>query len=130
MSPLLRRRAPDAEGMVPRRPHAGLLRRERRALLNARTEALSELGGLLVEMYRRGGFRDDLLAERAAAIVGIDGRLAEIEALLHAGRHVPRCDCGAPVLRGSRFCPNCGRPLGATSDGVSEETIIEPAPGA
>lgn len=130
MSPLLRRRAPDTEGLVPRRPHAGLLRRERRALLKARAEALSELGGLLVEMYRRGGFRDDLLAERAAAIVGIDGRLAEIEALLHAGRHVPRCNCGAPVLRGAHFCPNCGRPLGASSDGVSEETIVEPAPEA
>jgi hypothetical protein len=128
MSPLLRRRAPDAEGIIPRRPHAGLLRRERRALLKARDEALNELGGLLVEMYRRGGFRDDLLAERSAAIVGIDARLAEIEALLHTGRHVPRCECGAPVLRGSRFCPNCGRPLDAPADGVSEETVIEPAP--
>lgn len=87
---------------------------------------MRELGGLLVEMYRRGGYRDDLLSERAAAIVGIDGRLAEIEALLHAGRHIPRCTCGAPVLRGSRFCPNCGRQL--AGDPVSEETIIEPAP--
>ncbi|MCW2966151.1 MAG: hypothetical protein JWO17_3403 [Actinomycetia bacterium] len=128
MSPLLRRRAPDSVGIAPHRAHAGLLRRERRALLRAREVALSELGGLLVEMYRRGGFRDDLLAERAAAIVGIDGRLAEIESLLHAGRQVARCECGAPVLRGSRFCPNCGRPLGPPSEGVSEETIIEPAP--
>jgi hypothetical protein len=131
--PLFRRRHPDAEGISPRRPHAGLLRRERRALLKARNDALGSLGGLLVEMYRRGGFRDDLLAERAAAIVGIDGRLAEIETLLHTGRRVPRCECGAPVLRGSRFCPNCGRPLGASEsepapDDVSEETVIEPAP--
>jgi hypothetical protein len=105
-----------------------MLRRERRALLKARAGAISELGGLLVEMYRRGSFRDDLLAERAAAIVGIDGRLAEIEALLHVGRQVPRCACGAPILRGSRFCPNCGRPHGPPPEGVSEETIIEPAP--
>jgi hypothetical protein len=128
MSPLLRRRAPDVEGISPRRPHAGVLRRERRALLKAREEALTELGGLLVEMYRRGGFRDDLLAERAAAIVGIDARLAEIEALLHTGRHVLRCECGAPVLRGSHFCPNCGRPLEQAAEGASEETVIEPAP--
>jgi len=127
MSPLLRRRTSN-EGISPRRPHAGLLRRERRALLKAREDALSELGGLLVEMYRRGGFRDDLLSERAAAIVGIDGRLADIEAILHTGRHVPRCECGAPLLRGSHFCPNCGRPLGPAADSVSEETIIEPAP--
>ena len=128
MSPLLRRRAPDAEGISPRRPHAGLLRRERRALLKAREEALGELGGLLLEMYRRGGFRDDLLSERAAAIVGIDGRLAEIEALLHTGRQVPHCECGAPMLRGSHFCPNCGRRLGDEPAGASEETVIEPAP--
>ena len=78
MSPLLRRRRRDRR-IAPRRPHAGLLRRERRALLKAREDELRELGGLLVEMYRRGGFRDDLLAERAATVVGIDARLAEIE---------------------------------------------------
>jgi hypothetical protein len=128
MSPLRRRHASEVEGIAPHRAHAGLLRRERRALLKAREEALTELGGLLVEMYRRGAFRDDLLSERAAAIVGIDARLAEIDALLHTGRRIPRCECGAPVLRGSRFCPNCGRPLGPGAEGISEETIIEPAP--
>src|ERR1700704_6533389 len=133
MSPLLRRRAPDAEGITPRRPHAGLLRRERRALLKARADALSDLGGLLLEMYRRGGFRDDLLAERAAVIVGIDARLAEIEELLHARGDAARCECGAPILRGSHFCPNCGRAFGPASGngtGASEETVIEPAPDA
>jgi hypothetical protein len=127
MSPLLRRRADRTDGVVARRPHAGLLRRERRALARARDDALRDLGGLLVEMYRRGGFRDDLLAERAATVVGIDARLAEIEELLHVRRHVPRCECGAPILRGSHFCPGCGRPLG---NGASEETVIEPAPVA
>jgi hypothetical protein len=128
VSPLLRRRRTDAEGIAPRRPHAGLLRRERRALLKARADALRDLGGLLVEMYRRGGFRDDLLAERAAEIIGIDARLAEIEALLHARGPAARCECGVPLLRGSHFCPNCGRPVRAPAGGgASEETIIEPA---
>ena len=127
MSPLIRRRA--QEGIAPRRPHAGVLRRERRALLKAREDALRDLGGLLVEMYRRGGFRDDLLAERAAGIVGIDARLAEIESLLHGSRHVPRCECGAPILRGSHFCPNCGRPLKPGSSAI-EETVVETAPPA
>lgn len=128
MSPLIRRRPADAEGISPRRPHAGLLRRERRALLKAREDALRDLGGLLVEMYRRGGFRDDLLAERAAAIVGIDARLAEIQDLLHTRRDVPRCTCGAPILRGSHFCPSCGRPTDApAADPASDATIIEPA---
>jgi hypothetical protein len=109
-----------------------MLRRERRALTRAREDALRDLGGLLVEMYRRGGFRDDLLAERAAVVVGIDARLAEIDELLQSrGRSAPRCECGAPILRGSHFCPNCGRPLqAAAANGASEETVIEPAPEA
>jgi hypothetical protein len=128
MSPLFRRRANDAAGITPRRPHAGLLRRERRGLVRAREATLRDLGGLLVEMYRRGGFRDDLLAERASIVVGIDARLAEIEDLLHARRKVARCECGAPILRGSHFCPNCGRTLTpAATNGASEETVIEPA---
>jgi hypothetical protein len=124
--PLFRRSA-NPDGVVPRRPHAGLLRRERRALLQAREAELRDLGGLLVEMYRRGNFRDDLLAERAATVVGIDVRLAEIDVLLQARGHVQRCECGAPVLRGSHFCPNCGRSLPQPGDeAVSDETVIEP----
>jgi hypothetical protein len=120
--------SPEAAGVAPRRPHAGVLRRERRALLKAREARLRDLGGLLVEMYRRGAFRDDLLQEGCADIVGIDARLAEIDDLLHARRHAPRCECGAPILRGSHFCPNCGRPLGAGAEnGGSEETVIEHA---
>ncbi len=88
MSPLLRRGADTKTGVAPRRPHAGLLRRERRALGKAREDELHELGGLLVEMYRRGAFREDLLAERAAQVVGIDARLAEIEELLTGGGNV------------------------------------------
>jgi hypothetical protein len=118
----LRRRHQDAEGVSARRPHAGLLRRERRMLLRARERAVVELGGLTVELYRRGGFRDDLMAERCSIIVGIDARLAEIDDLLHTHRNVPRCVCGAPILRGSKFCPNCGRSF--TGDGASAEATI------
>lgn len=122
---MIRRRA--KEGIAPRRTHAGVLRRERRALLRAREDALRDLGGLIVEMYRRGGFRDDLLQERAAGVVGIDARLAELESLLHGSRRIPRCECGAPVLRGSRYCPNCGRALEKDPAEI-DQTVVEPAP--
>ena len=116
------------DGIAPRRPSAGVLRRERRLLLKAREEALRDLGGLMVEMYRRGSFRDDLLAERAAGVVGIDARLAEIDDLLHVRRHMRRCECGAPILRGSRFCPSCGREVGDEAAAVGEATVVEPGP--
>jgi len=117
-----RGRGPGADGITPRRPHAGALRREQRALLQIREEKLRDLGGLLVELYRRGSFREDLLAEGCAELVGIEARLVEIDELLHAQRRVPRCTCGAPVLRGSHFCANCGRLLDAPAGG--EDTVI------
>lgn len=119
---------PGAEGVTPRRPHAGLLRREQRALLQVREEKLRDLGGLLVELYRRGSFREDLLAEGCAELVGIDARLVEIDDLLHSDRRVPRCTCGAPVLRGSHFCANCGRLLD-TPAGGEDTVIVSPSKG-
>lgn len=125
MSPFRRRPdevvATEFEGVAPRRPHAGLLRREQKALLRAREGRLRDLGGLVVEMYRRGAFREDLLAEACADAVGIDARLAEIDDLLHADRLAPRCECGAPILRGSHFCPNCGRALNGAGDDDTDE---------
>ena len=93
------------------RPHAGLLRRERRTLLEAREELMRKLGGLMVEMYRRNEFRDDLLAEVCADVLGIDNRVDEIDDLLSDRRRMPQCTCGTPVPHGSHYCPNCGRDL-------------------
>ena len=104
----------------PRRraaPAAGELRRERRALLRLREERLRDLGGIALEMYRRDRFREDLVLERCAELIGLEARIHELEALLGNAKPLPgvprsaRCDCGAPLLWGSRFCANCGRPL-------------------
>ena len=112
--------------MPARRPNPGLLRRERRALLRAREERLRDLGGLMVEMYRRRAWREDLLHERCGEVIGIDARLAEIDELLHGGEGTERCTCGAAVLRGSHFCPNCGRLLDDNGTPEIEDTIVEP----
>jgi hypothetical protein len=122
---------PGAPKPMPadRRPHPGFLRRERRALLRAREERLRDLGGLTVEMYRRSAWREDLLHERCAEVIGIDARLAEIDELLHGGEGTERCTCGAVVLRGSHFCPNCGRLLDEDRARDLEDTIVEPPGG-
>jgi hypothetical protein len=111
----------------PRRalPHPGQLRRERRALLRAREERLRDLGGLMLEMFRRDQFRQDLLVERCDELLALDERLQELDTLLAASvsarRPAPaaRCECGAPIVWGSHFCANCGRPVGATPPVVS-----------
>jgi hypothetical protein len=120
---------PETKGSAPRRPHAGLLRRERHDLLRARDAKLRDLGGLMVEMYRRGGFRDDLVQERCAQLVGIDTRLVEIDDLLHGRGPTRSCTCGASILYGAHFCPNCGRVVGAvTGPGSSDDTVISRPP--
>jgi membrane protease subunit (stomatin/prohibitin family) len=85
--------------------------------LKAREELLRDLGGLAMEMYRREQFREDLLSEHARDIAGLETRLHELDSMLAAaaaGRRATasRCDCGAPIIWGSHFCANCGRPVG------------------
>jgi hypothetical protein len=101
----------------PRRalPAPGVIRRERRALAGIREDKLRDLGGLILEMYRRDRFREDLLSERCNELLGLDARLHELDEMLAAARsRIPagRCECGAPLPWSSHFCPNCGRPAG------------------
>jgi hypothetical protein len=141
MSFLSRLRSPDtaapepdeAPAPIPARPlPAGVLRRERRALERAREQAVRDLGGLVFELYRHGRFREDLVAEQCAALVGIDDRIDEIGELLATRRRpLPQCECGAPLLPGARFCASCGRPVAAALNGArpasaGEDTVIEP----
>ncbi|MDX6485789.1 MAG: hypothetical protein QOF43_942 [Gaiellaceae bacterium] len=111
--------APPPTARTVRRalPPAGQLRRERRSLLLLREQRLRDLGGLMLEMYRRDQFRQDLLVDRCVELQRLEERLAELDALLAAavsrGRTRPsaRCECGAPVFWGSKFCAQCGRPV-------------------
>ncbi len=85
-----------------------------------REERLRDLGGLMLEMFRRDQFRQDLLVERCDELIALDERLQELDTLLAAAvsvrRAAPaaRCACGAPLVWGSHFCANCGRPVTAT----------------
>jgi hypothetical protein len=112
----------DAPPAPPTRPirrasSPGALRRERKAILKAREELLRDLGGLAMEMYRRDQFREDLVKEQAREIANLEARLHALDSRLAAaaaGRRTTgsRCDCGAPIIWGSHFCANCGRPVG------------------
>jgi hypothetical protein len=114
--------APAAPGTPVRRtlPPPGQLRRDRRALLRVREERIRDLGGLMLEMYRRDQFRQDLVVDRCTELVALEERIAELDALLSTAmsvRHRPaaRCECGAPILWGSKFCASCGRPVGTST---------------
>jgi uncharacterized protein YjiS (DUF1127 family) len=133
------RRAPDGESPSPAQPAttaravrralppAGQLRRERRSLLQLREARLRDLGGLMLEMYRRDQFRQDLVVDRCAELARLEERIAELDALLAASisrshaRSAARCDCGAPVFWGSKFCAQCGRATSAPAESTREE---------
>ena len=62
----------------------------------ARREA-PHLGGLMLEMYRRDRFREDLLAERCNELLAMDARIRELDEMLAASRRrlpAGRCECG------------------------------------
>jgi Double zinc ribbon len=109
----LSRSAPEAL------PPPGTIRRERRALIRTREERIRDLGGLTLDMHRRGSFKQELLDEKARELLVLEQRLQELDSMLAAATAArrpggaPRCACGAPILWGSHFCSNCGRPAGA-----------------
>lgn len=83
--------------------------------MRAREERIRDLGGLILEMFRRDRFREDLMREQAEELFGMETRIQEIDAVLTTARQqvqAARCDCGAPIVWGSHFCANCGRPTG------------------
>ena len=114
-----RRREPEAQPATsaprPRRrpaPPVRELRRERRELELLREERIRDLGGLVLEMYRQDTFREHVLYEQCMEVAAIEERLAEVDVLLEARRPpAARCECGAPLFWGARFCSSCGRPV-------------------
>src|SRR3954449_8280154 len=107
---------PSARAVRRALPPVGQLRRERRSLLQLRETRLRDLGGLMLEMYRRDQFRQDLLVDRCVELQRIEERLTDLDALLAAavsrGRTRPsaRCaGCGTPIFLGSEGWPPCGR---------------------
>jgi len=110
---------PPTPARAPRLPAPGGIRLERRALVRAREERIRDLGGLMLEMYRRDQFNQDLLVEQCLEVISIEERLREIDRMLEAAAAQRRegvgvrCTCGAPIVWGSHFCANCGRSVGA-----------------
>ncbi len=88
----------------------------------------------MLEMYRRDQFRQDLLVERCDELIALDDRLQELDTLLAAAvssrRAAPpaRCACGAPIVWGTHFCGNCGRPVATTPAVVACENCGAPLP--
>jgi len=111
-------------------PTRRALRRQRQELLRVYRGQVADLGGLVVEMARRGGLNTALVQRRAADVVALEHRIGELDALiLNASQirrgHVPvaalppavdapaptatACSrCHALMAVDANFCAYCG----------------------
>jgi hypothetical protein len=96
---------------------AAPLHDRRRRLVGARESTLRDLGGLMLEMYKRNRFREELLLDKCEEVLAIEVEIAHVDQRLFqlappnaAGmRPIGRCECGAPIHPGQNFCGVCGR---------------------
>ena len=110
-----------------RPPTPGQVRRERRALVRAREDRIRDLGGLMLEMYKRDRLKPELFFEQCAELVSIEERIQELDGALAAitkrtMAEANRCSCGAPLVWGAISAPTAGGP--------SERLRSSPAPTA
>lgn len=115
--------SPDADGpdgatSKGRPASVAALRRERRDLFDERQQSVYHVGGLAVELRRRGMENPDLLSRRADLVLDLDQRIADLDRRLIAldGRRRQRVpptagycmSCGAPFQDEAAFCFRCG----------------------
>jgi hypothetical protein len=114
---------PPPPGFAPPPPAADVPpapERERRYLVRLREMELRDIGGLAAEMARRDDWRYPLLHSRCTEVLALEQRIHELDAIIAAsalaarGVAVATCQCGAPLIEGSHFCANCGRPAPET----------------
>jgi hypothetical protein len=85
--------------------------------VRAREDRIRDLGGLMLEMYKRDRLKPELFFEQCAELVSIEERIQELDGALasltrQTLQAANRCACGAPLVPGAHFCANCGRAVG------------------
>jgi hypothetical protein len=89
-------------------------------LQRKKSDALQELGSIAYTMFARKAWDQERLNERCGAIAGIDIDIQDAEkqlARVHTAadealgrpRSTAKCDCGAPLPEGVKFCGRCGK---------------------
>lgn len=79
-------------------PTRRALRRQRQELVRLYQADVADLGGLVVEMARRGVHNAALVERRAADVVALEHRIAEVDALLLAASQIRRGHVAVPAL--------------------------------
>jgi len=79
-------------------PTKRALRRQRQELWRIYLGQVADLGGLVVEMARRGTLNGALVQRRAADVVALEQRIGELDALILSASQIRRGQVSAQVL--------------------------------
>ena len=106
------------------RTRPGVLRRRRRQLLGKYEQGIFDLGGLALELHRRGLLAEEVMRRKAAEVSDLRGQVDQVDERLEeirserserrgSGRGASRtCPaCGARCKATANFCAECGTPL-------------------
>ncbi len=91
-------------------------------LQEQKRSALEELGNIVYVMFHKGAFDEERIKLKCEALAGLDKQIEEkdeelqrihLEAKQTLGgpNTVARCDCGAEIYEGAKFCRQCGKKL-------------------
>jgi hypothetical protein len=114
----------DGETDAAERTRPGVLRRRRRQLLGQYEQGIFDLGGLALELHRRGLLAEEVMRRKAAEVSDLRGQVDQVDDRLEeirsersdrrqSGRGASRtCPaCGARCKATANFCAECGTPL-------------------
>ena len=116
----------DGDADAGERTRPGVLRRRRRQLLGQYEQGIFDLGGLALELHRRGLLAEEVMRRKAAEVSDLRGQVDQVDDRLEeirsersdrrqSGRGASRtCPaCGARCKTTANFCAECGTPLKA-----------------
>jgi hypothetical protein len=94
------------------------------SLRDQRRKSLEELGAIAFALFEKGALADEGAKKVCQAIASLDQQIAAKQAELSsarpeekaaapaAGAALVRCDCGAEMATGVKFCSSCGKKVG------------------
>lgn len=91
------------------------------SLRDKRKKSLEELGAAAFALYQKGALADEAAKKVCEAIAALDRQIAAKQAEIKPDSTLPaptpgvaivKCDCGAELAAGVKFCSVCGKKAG------------------
>ena len=124
-----------------KRVRPGVLRRRRRQLMASYEQGIFDLGGLAMELQRRGLLAEDVMRRRAAEVADLRQQIDDMSTRLDAvrserqerrqagrGANITCPSCGVRSRATANFCAACGAPFSPEADVLADEASLADQP--